>query len=200
MVADAHIDETQLLGALRGGDGDAYRVLLETYGRRLFATAMRLVRNEADANDVTQEAFLSAFRSIDRFDGACRIGTWLHRIVVNAALMKLRTRKRRPEEDIHSLLPLFTDGGQHTRHLHEFQELPEDQALRHEKAALIRRCIDQLPEDYRTALLLKDIEELNYEEISEALGLTRNAARVRVHRARQALRTLLAPHFEGGVE
>jgi len=190
-------DEKRLLSALRNGDGEAYRELVTTYGPRLFATAMRLVRNEADASDITQETFLSAFRAIDKFDGASRVGTWLHRIAVNAALMKLRTRKRRPEEDIHSLLPLFTDGGQHTRHLHEFQELPDDKALREEMASLIRSCIDQLPEDYRNALVLKDIEELNYQELSEALGLTPNATRIRVHRARQALRTLLAPHFEG---
>lgn len=189
-------DDRALLQSLRGGDPSAFEGLVITYGPRLRATAMRLVKNESDANDVVQETFLSAFRSLDSFEGNSQIGTWLHRIAINAALMRIRGRQRRPEVDIHDLLPRFTDGGQHPEHRHPFTELPDNATSREEACTLVQRCIGELPENYRTALILHDIEELPYEDAARILGLTVNATRVRVHRARLALRTLLAPHFE----
>jgi len=189
-------NEEALLAALRAGDSAAYRGLIATYGPRLRAAALRLLRNEADANDVVQETFLCAFRSVGRFEGKSQIGTWLHRIAINAALMRIRSRERHPEEEIHDLLPRFTDGGQHPTHQHAFAELPEAAALREEAASIVRDCIGRLPENYRNAILLKDIEDLDYPEVAKALGLTLNATRIRIHRARQALRGLLAPHFE----
>lgn len=188
-------DEAALLTALRAKDARAYGDLIRTHGPRVRATALRLLRNDADANDVVQETFLAAFRSVDRFEGKAQIGTWLHRIAVNAALMRIRSRERHPEANIHDLLPKFTDGGQHEVHQHPFTELPDQVALREEACALVRECIDELPDNYRNALLLKDIEELDYPEVARALGLTLNATRIRIHRARQALRCLLAPHF-----
>ena len=188
-------DDRGLVQSLRKGDPSAFEGLVTTYGPRLRATALRLLRNEADANDVVQETFLSAFRSLDSFEGKSQIGTWLHRITINAALMRIRSRERRPEVDIHELLPRFTDGGQYPEHQHSFSELPDDVALRDEACDLVHRCIDELPENYRAALILHDIEELAYEDTARILGLTLNATRIRIHRARQALRTLLVPHF-----
>jgi len=197
---DQPVGESALLAALRMKDAEAFRTLMRTYGPRVRAAAFRLLRNEADANDVVQETFLAAFRSVDRFEGKAQIGTWLHRIAINAALMRIRSRQRRPEEDIHDLLPRFTDGGQHEVHRHPFAEMPDQAALREEACHVVRDCIDKLPENYRNALLLKDIEELDYPEVARVLGLTLNATRIRIHRARQALRCLLAPHFGDGAE
>jgi RNA polymerase sigma-70 factor (ECF subfamily) len=174
-----------------------FEALIRCFGPRLLAVARRLLRSEDDARDAVQDALLAAFRSMDRFQGEAAPETWLHRIVVNAALMKLRSRKRRPEGSLEDLLPGFLEDGHHDRHVHDWPECPERQLGRRETQALVRQCIDRLPEAHRTILLLRDIEELSTEEAAAALGLSAGAAKVRLHRARQALRGLLAAHFQG---
>lgn len=176
-------------------DAAACEQFVRRYSGRMLATARRLLRNEADAADAVQDAFISAFRNLDRFQGKSQIDTWLHRIVVNACLMKLRSRSRQPEVSIETLLPAFNSWGHHTRGVPAWRKLPIDTLLTDETRALVRRCIDMLPEDSRTILLLRDIEELSTEEAAAVLDITAGAAKVRLHRARQALRTLLEPHF-----
>ncbi|MGE0042644.1 MAG: sigma-70 family RNA polymerase sigma factor [Vicinamibacterales bacterium] len=196
-TAADEIDDAALLARLRSGDDDAYETLVRAYGGRLLAVARRFLGSEDDARDVVQDAFLSAFRSLDRFEGQARLSTWLHRIVVNAALMKLRTRRRKPEEPLDPLLPAYRDDGHYREHLSSWDE-PADVALeRRETRDLVRRLIDSLPETYRTVLMLRDIEGLGTEETATMLGVSTNAAKIRLHRARQALRTLMAPHFQG---
>lgn len=189
------VDETDLLARLRAGDESAFEQVVRAYGGRLLAVTRRIVGSEEDARDVVQDAFLNAFRSLNRFEGHSKLSTWLHRIAVNAALMKLRTRKRKPEQSIDSLLPGFLDDGHHEERFQSWDE-PVDKVMeRAETRALVRTHIDALPEGYRTVLVLRDIEGLDTEETAEVLGLTVNATKIRLHRARQALRTLLAPHF-----
>jgi RNA polymerase sigma-70 factor (ECF subfamily) len=188
-------DEAALVAQLRAGDEKAFEQVVRSYGGRLLAVARRIVGSEEDARDAVQDAFLNAFRSLDRFEGNAKLSTWLHRIVVNAALMKLRTRKRKPEQSIETLLPGFQDDGHHEERFKSWDE-PIDQLMeRAENRALVRKQIDALPEGYRTVLVLRDIEGLDTEETANVLGLTVNATKIRLHRARQALRTLLAPHF-----
>ena len=164
----------------------------------MLAATRRLLRNEEDARDAVQEAFVSAFKSLAGFQGGAMLSTWLHRIAVNAALMKLRTRRRRPEESIEALLPKFRWHGHHLRHPPEWAA-PADQLLeRRENREFVRDRIDALPESYRTVLLLRDIEELETAEVATLLGITENLVKVRLHRARQALRTLLEPRFLKG--
>jgi len=153
------IDEDALLAGLRAGDDQAYERMVRAYGGRLLAVAQRILRNEEDARDAVQTAYLSAFRSIERFEGGCRLSTWLHRIVVNAALMKLRSRRRRPEESIEPLLPTFVDDGHHAL---QFATWEGADALleRSETRQLVRDAIDRLPESYRTVLVLRDIEQV----------------------------------------
>jgi len=192
------VDDAALLERLRAGDGAAYEALVRTYSGRLLAVTRRILNSEEDARESVQEAFVSAFRNINRFEGGARLSTWLHRIAVNAALMKLRSRRRRPEESIEPLLPMYRDDGHHVEQFQAWSE-PVDVAMqRREMQALVRRCIDQLPESYRTVLLLRDIEQLDTDETASALGITGNAVKIRLHRARQALRTLLDPHFRSG--
>ncbi len=162
--------------------------------------ARRFVGNDEDARDVVQDAFLSAFRSIHRFQGESLLSTWLHRIVVNAALVKLRTRRRRPEQPIEALLPAFLEDGHQASPAVDWRPTPEAELERKETQALVRKYIDSLPENYRLVLLLRDIEELDTEETSRLLGITPATARVRLHRARQALRGLLDPHLRGRSE
>ena len=98
-------DEASLVAALRAGDERAFETVVRTYGGRLLSVARRFMRNDEDAQDVVQSAYLSAFRALETFEGTAQLSTWLHRIVVNTALMKLRARRRRPEESIEDLLP-----------------------------------------------------------------------------------------------
>jgi RNA polymerase sigma-70 factor (ECF subfamily) len=188
-------DETPLIAQLRAGDEAAFEHVVRQYGGRLLAVARRIVGTEEDARDVVQDAFLNAFRSLDRFEGNAKLSTWLHRIAVNAALMKLRTRKRKPEQSIDTLLPGFLDDGHFEERFQSWEE-PIDHAMeRQENRDLVRKKIDELPDSYRTVLVLRDIEGLDTEETANMLGLSVNATKIRLHRARQALRTMLAPHF-----
>lgn len=190
-------DEVALVARLRAGDEEAFEEVVRAYSGRLLAVTRRILGSDEDARDAVQDAFLNAFRSVDRFEGSAKLSTWLHRIAVNASLMKLRTRKRKPEQSIETLLPNFQEDGHHAERFASWDE-PVDQAMaRRETRGLVRRLIDQLPDSYRTVLVLRDIEGLDTEEAARMLGLTPNAAKIRLHRARQALRTLLAPHFTG---
>ncbi len=164
----------------------------------MLAVARRMLRSDEEARDAVQEAFLLAFRGLPKFEGQSRLGTWLHRIVVNAALMRLRSRRARPEESIEPLLPTFMDDGHATRTYREWPESAEQLLERAEVRSLVRQAIDRLPTTYRTVLLLRDIEELSTGEVAEALGISANAVKIRLHRARQALRELLDPHLEQG--
>ena len=186
------LDETRpLLDGLRRGDDDAFAALVRQQAGRMLATARRLLRSDQDAEDAVQEAFVSAARAIDGFAGGSKVSTWLHRIVINTALMKLRTRRRRREESIDDLLSHFDAEGRHVSPAAAW-ETPSDVLLeRRETRAMVRRCIDRLPERYRTVLLLRDIEELDTQESADLLGTTPNTVKIRLHRARQALRTLL---------
>jgi RNA polymerase sigma-70 factor (ECF subfamily) len=188
-------DEATLVAQLRAGDEAAFEQVVRAYGGRLLAVARRIVGSEEDARDVVQDAFMNAFRSLDRFEGNAKLSTWLHRIAVNAALMRLRTRKRKPEQSIETMLPTFLDDGHHEERFKSWDE-PVDQVMeRAEARELVRQQIDALPESYRTVLVLRDIEGMDTEETANVLGLSVNATKIRLHRARQALRTLLAPHF-----
>jgi RNA polymerase sigma-70 factor (ECF subfamily) len=192
------VDEEGLVSSLRAGDATAYEVLVRMYAPRLTAVARRIMNNEEDARDAVQDAFISAYRSIGSFGGDSRLSTWLHRIVVNACLMKLRSRRRKPEESIEPLLPTFLEDGHHAARFREWEDEIHGALERQERRALVRECIARLPETYRTVLLLRDIEGLDGQEVAVALGVTPNAVKIRLHRARQALRTLLDPHFKGG--
>lgn len=193
-VADAPAARPDpLLARLRRGDEGAYRELLAVHGPRMLATARRLLRNDADAQDAVQEAFLAAFKALDGFAGNASLGTWLHRIVLNAALMKLRSQRRRPEEPVDPLLPRFLDGGHFAEPPRAWTQTAERVLERRETRELVRDAIDRLPETYRLVLLLRDIGELPAEETARFLEITPNNLKVRLHRARQALRTLLDP-------
>lgn len=184
-------DESVLLARLRARDEQAFEAVVRAYGGRLLAVARRFVHAEADAQDIVQSAYLSAFRGLDQFQGSSKLSSWLHRIVVNTALMKVRSRRRKPEESIEDLLPTFQDDGHHAEQFSDWST-PADALLeRKETRATVRARINELPESYRSVLLLRDIEELSTQEVAAMLGVTPVAVKVRLHRARQALLALL---------
>lgn len=190
-------DDDTLLAALKSGDEQAFETLVRLYGGRMLAVARRFVRNDDDAQDVVQAAYLSAFRSVGQFEGHCLVGTWLHRIVVNTALMKLRSRRRTPETSIDELLPAFQEDGHHVEQFSDWCAPADELIERAETRAMVRACIDRLPDNYREILILRDIEELSTDESARALRMTPTAVKVRLHRARQALSTLLRKEFAG---
>lgn len=187
--------ERQLLEALRAGEGAAYETLVREYTPRLLAVARRYLRNEEDARDAVQEGFLLAYRGLEKFHGDSRVSTWLHRIVVNACLMRLRSRRRKPEESIEELLPGFLEDGHQAEPAESWKGKAEDRIDSRQARERVREAIGELPASYRTVLLLRDIEGLDTEETAKALELTPGAVKTRLHRARQALRGLLDPHF-----
>jgi len=191
-------DEARLLTALRAGDDLAFERLVRDHSGRMLAVAQRFMRNSEDARDVVQEAFIAAFRSLNSFEGSARLSTWLHRIVINAALMKLRSRRRVPEDSIEDLLPKFLEDGHQVHPSREWRRSSEEMMQDEQTRGLVRSCIERLPEAYRTVLILRDLEELDTQEAATLLGITENAVKIRLHRARQALRGLLDPHFRGG--
>ncbi len=191
--------ESELVAELRAGAAQAFERLVREFGPALRAVLRRMLKNDEDADDALQEAFLAAFKALPRFESRSSLGTWLHRIAVNAALMKLRARQGRARQDtggeIDELLPEFVGLGVFREPQTRWCELPEDPLVRSELCREVRLAIEGLPEPYRAALLLRDIEGLSNEELAAALGVTVNAAKIRVHRGRQALRTLLEPRM-----
>jgi RNA polymerase sigma-70 factor (ECF subfamily) len=192
------LDEPQLVARLRAGEESAFEQLVRSTSGKLLAAARRLLRNEEDARDAVQSAFIRAFQSLSRFRAESRVSTWLHRILVNEALMRLRARPTdQQEESIEDLLPTFVPDGHQTHDTVDWSTAADVSLERAETAALVRRSIDQLPELYRTVLLLRDIEEMSNPEIAAILGVSTNVVKVRLHRARQALRALLEREFGG---
>ncbi|MFO1008205.1 MAG: sigma-70 family RNA polymerase sigma factor [Planctomycetaceae bacterium] len=192
----APAEDQTLVESLRAGDEVAFEQLVRSQGGRMLSVARRYLAMEEDARDAVQDAFLSAFKALPTFDGRASLSTWLHRVVVNSCLMKIRTRQRQPECSIEDLLPTFLSDG------HQTAPSPTwaDTAIELERAEtrqIVRDQIAKLPESYRTVLLLRDIEELDTEAVAQLLDLSANAVKVRLHRARQALRTLLDPLLGG---
>jgi len=189
-----HPDEGLLLSGLRAGEDRAYETLVRAYGGRLFQVARRFL-GEADAGDAVQEAFLAAFKAIDRFDGKSRVSTWLHRIVVNTSLMRLRKKSHQVEQSLEPLLPTFLEDGHRANVGPAWEPTPEEHFEQQEIRELVRKAIDLLPVNYRSVLLLRDIEGLSGAEAGEMLGISTNAVKVRLHRARLALRQVLDPQM-----
>lgn len=193
---------SDLIARLKAGDARAYEHLLREFGPRLLATANRMCRSDADAADVLQDAMILCIRNVADFKGDSAIYTWLHRIVVTTALMRLRKKKRRNEAAIEPLLPAYFDDGHRVGASGgtDWEESSQEIAQRRETRQIVRECIEQLPDSYRNVLLLRDIEGLDTSQTAEVLGQNDGVVKTRLHRARQALRTLLEPYVIGTKE
>jgi len=191
-------NEAVLLAGLRARNPASYEDLVRTHGGRMLAVARRFLRNEADARDCVQDACLLAFRQIHSFEGRASVGTWLHRIVVNAALMRIRSRRTRPEEPLDALLPEFDALGNRLEPSTAMGPPVDILLQRREVRDRVRQAIDRLPESYRTVLLLRDIEEYDTEETARLLEMTPANVKTRLHRARAAFKTLIDPVLSEG--
>lgn len=190
-------DEAQLVAGLRDNQADAFETLVRRYGGRMLPVARRILHDDDAAGEAVQEAFIAAFRAIGSFEGQSRLSTWLHRITVNAALMALRKQSRRRERPIETLLPRFLDDGHQADPPTEWQPRSPDAIESQETRETVRACIAALPETYRTVMMLRDIEGLDTQQTADVLKIEPGAVKVRLHRARQALRSLLEQAMRG---
>lgn len=166
------------------------------YAPRIYNLALRMLGNEADAEDVTQDVLLQLIRKLDTFRGESAFPTWLHRITVNAALAYRRKRASREQHHVRDPLDSFLEEGKHAAPVRNWWVQPDQHALDRETQRLIETAIAGLPEIYRDVYVLADVEGLANSEIADMLGLSVPAVKSRLHRARLLMRNALAPHFE----
>jgi RNA polymerase sigma-70 factor, ECF subfamily len=175
------------------GDASAFESIVTRYQARVYRLGFRLTGSESDAADMLQDTFLHAYRHLSSFRGESRFGTWLYRIATNAALMQRRAHARRPAESLDAFLPTFDEAGIHRATPEELtvtdriEELIDRRAL----ADQARAAIERLPDAYRVAFVLRDLEDLPTAEVAQVLGIGPAAVRQRVHRARLLLRGYL---------
>jgi RNA polymerase sigma-70 factor (ECF subfamily) len=188
-------DELQLVTAARAGDISAFETLVNRYERKIFRLAMNITQSREDAEDVMQEAFLKAYEHLPGFEGNSRFYTWLVRIAVNQALMKLR--KRRPGQ-ISLDQEIETDEDSFFREVEDWGPSPEERFNQTELHEILNKVIGELEEPFRIVFQLRDIEELSTEETAEALNLSVPAVKSRLLRARLKLRQKLNKYFRRG--
>lgn len=187
-------DESDVLARARQGDASAFSSLMRRYEAKIFRLAQHITQNREDAEDVLQETFLKAFEHLDQFQGNSKFYTWIVRIAVNQALMKLR--KRRSDRSVS--LDEGIDTGEDTvvREIAAWEENPEQSYSREELAEILDEAVQSLSPPYRTVFVLRDIEELSTEETAEALDLSIPAVKSRLLRARLQLREKLTRFFK----
>jgi RNA polymerase sigma-70 factor, ECF subfamily len=189
-MADRDIDQ-QLVERVQRGDKAAFDLLVVKYQRKIFRLLSRLIRDSAEVEDVAQEAFVKAYRALPNFRGESAFYTWLYRIAINTAKNYLVSQGRRAptstEADVEDAETF--DDGDHLRDLNT----PDSMLLTKEVAEAVNRAIDQLPEDLRTAIVLRELEGLSYEEIAESMQCPIGTVRSRIFRAREAIAEELRP-------
>ena len=189
-MTDRDIDQ-RLVERVQRGDKAAFHLLVAKYQRKIFRLLSRLIRDAAEVEDVAQEAFIKAYRALPNFRGDSAFYTWLYRIAINTAKNHLVSQGRRAptttEADIEEAETF--DDGEHLRDLNT----PDSMLLSKQVAEAVNRAIDQLPEDLRTAIVLREIEGLSYEEIAESMNCPIGTVRSRIFRAREAIAQELKP-------
>ena len=202
LPASSALDDDGLLHRIRAGDRDAFTLLMRRYNRRLYRVARSVLRDDAEAEDALQDAYLQAYRALPAFRGEAALGTWLTRIVVNAALMRQRKTGRLAE-----IIELGADYGADDASMahdtddgHAASAQPELAALRAQTRRLIETGIDKLPTAFRTVFVLRAVEELTVEETAATLDIPEATVRTRYFRARAMLRAALAREIDFAIE
>jgi RNA polymerase sigma-70 factor (ECF subfamily) len=187
------IDDYRLVQRVQTGDAKAFEILFKRYNVRVYHQAMHLLNNEAEAEEVMQEVFLSLYEKAHTFRAEAAFSTWLYRLTANAALSQLRRRKRRPEVSIENHLPRFREDGHHlVRPIVDWSQNLESGAVQQEICRLLQAAIEQLRPIDKSVVVLSDLEGLSNREVGDVLGLSVSAVKARLHRARLFLRGQLA--------
>ncbi len=183
--------DARLVNGLKRGDATAYQKFLHLHHGRMFSVAYRFLGDQEEARDCVQDACISIVENIDRFEGRSELSTWVHRIVVNSALARLRRRSRREEVDLESHLPKFDTDGYLIWPTDQVVQ-PLDRLLEQQQVSReVREAIDALPDDHRDIVLLRYLYGYSTGETARILEISAGAVKVRLHRARSALRDLL---------
>jgi len=189
--------DAELVEALRREEPDAPDRLVERYGDRVYRLAMRITGLKEDAEEAAQDALWTAARKVHMFKGESAFGSWIYRITANAAYQKLRTRRQKaPEIALEDVLPSLDGDGRHFEPMDDWSNRVDEQALQGELRRVLQQAIDGLPADYRTALVLHDVEGLSNPDIAEALNISLPAVKSRVHRSRLFVRKQLADYLK----
>jgi RNA polymerase sigma-70 factor (ECF subfamily) len=189
--------DADLVEALRRDDPAAADRLVERYGHRVYRLTMRITGVNEDAEEAAQDALCTAASKIHTFKGESAFGSWIYRIAANAAYQKLRNRRQGAREvPLDDVLPSLDGDGRHFEPMNDWSNRVDERALQGELRQVLTEAIDALPADYRTALVLRDVEGLSNPDIAETLGITLPAVKSRVHRSRLFMRKRLAEYLE----
>jgi RNA polymerase sigma-70 factor (ECF subfamily) len=189
--------DADLVEALRREDPDAAERLVERYGDRVYRLAMRITGLREDAEEAAQDALWTIARKVNMFKGESAFGSWIYRITANAAYQKLRTRRQKSAEiALDDVMPALDGDGRHFEPMDDWSNRVDEKALQGELRRVLEHAIDGLPADYRTALVLHDIEGLSNPDIAEALNISLPAVKSRVHRSRLFVRKQLADYLK----
>lgn len=186
-----------LLQRAQEGDTAAFEALVEREQDKVYGLALRMTRSEADAAEIAQDTFFSAYQHLKDFRGQAAFGSWVHRIAANHALMRLRHRRVVEKSEESLVEPGFTRMGILRRPPQQWERPADEQAIDAELGRAIEQATDRLPEGYREVFLLKDVEGLSYEQIAEITGDSVAAIKSRLHRARLSLREAIDRFYSG---
>jgi len=174
-------------------------IVFREYAPRIYHIARRMLGNDADAEDVTQDVLLQVIRKLDTYRGDAQLSTWLHRVTVNAALAYRQKRTNRQRREMNEAPDQVLESAPANGPVRRWSVGPDEPVLAAEQAAVIEKAIEELPVPFRDVYILADVEGLQNSEIADMLGLSVPAVKSRLHRARMRMRDSLAPHFEGGI-
>jgi RNA polymerase sigma-70 factor, ECF subfamily len=187
-------DEAQIIASILAGNTHLFHDLIRPHERSVYAMALSLLHNEADAEDVAQEAFLKAFRNLGKFRGESKFSTWLISITLNEARGRLRSKKNVKLESLDE--PREGEGTVPPALLRDWREIPSEALERQEIRQMLQQAITDLPLIYREVFLLRDVEDLSVNQSAEALGISIASVKVRLHRARIMLQKKLVPQLK----
>lgn len=193
----AAVPDAELARRVAAGERDAFTLLMRRYNRSLYRAARGILRDDAEAEDALQDAYLLVFGAIGQYRGDARLGTWLTRIVVNEALARARRGRRRAEV---IQLDGMAEPGEEQDMSNGASESPENAAMRAQMRLLLEQAIDQLPDAFRTVFMLRAVEEMSGEEVAACLGIPEATVRSRFFRARGLLRAALAQRVDVALE
>jgi len=198
MPAERLLDDSVLLEELRKGTPEAVENLFDRFHAKIYSLAMSILKNESDAEEATQDVFLTVVQKAHTFKGNSALYSWIYRICVNTCLMRLRGKRRGETVSIEDFMPVFTEDGMHASLIDDWSKEVERKALDKELGQVIQRFTADLSEKYRVVFVLSDVEGLSNEETAQILGLTVPAVKSRLHRARLYLRERLTRYLREG--
>ena len=185
------LSDEDLVERAQQGEYAAYEEIVRRYQDKAFRLAYSLMKDESDAQDVVQEAFLNMYRKLDTFEGKSQFGSWMYRVVTNAALMRLRKQKRRSEVQVEDEEAELSEDKYYVTSVPEWRVRADEAAENKELRAKIIEAVDELPPKYQTVFLLREVEGLSLKEIADVLDMSVGGIKSRLHRARLHLRATL---------